>query len=37
MREAVGGRQRGDQRDGGDAEADDQGIHQPGREQGFLE
>ena len=36
-REAVGGRQRGDEGDSGDAEADDQGVQQPGREQGFLE
>jgi hypothetical protein len=35
--EAVGARQRGDEGDSGDAEANDQGVQQPGREQGFLE
>ena len=36
-RQAVGGRQRGDERDRDDADADDQRVQQPGREQGLLE
>ena len=36
-RQAIAGRQRGDERDGDDADADDQRVQQPAREQRLLE